>query len=132
MNKKVFFKWIFSLASIYSCFFGVVSVFKPLLFFEIFSLPPINYMLPINIVGVFSLVLGYGFWVITKNLNKYPHIAVMAILAKILVPAIWIYNIYLGNLPPLTFLICFINDILWLPFFIWYLQWNHDLRYGKN
>lgn len=131
MDKKRFFSLLFKIAAIFNIAFGLTLLFEPLLFFKIFHIPQINYPFLVSLIGILISIYGYGYWVVCQNINKYPHIIVMGLLCKIVTTIGWIYHIYVGNIPLQTISINFISDIIWIPFFIWYLQWNHDLRYGK-
>lgn len=123
MNAEKTFKVVFLLAAIYNILWGIIVVLFPNLFFDIFGIERINYPFLMSGIGMFVGVYGYGYYVVSKYPKQYPQLVVIGLLGKALGPIGWAYHVYLGNIPATTLLTNLFNDIIWLPFFIWYLIW---------
>lgn len=124
MNKSIFFKRLFFCAALYNILWGTIIVLQPNLFFQIFDLPPLNYPFIMSGVGMFVAVYGYGYWVVSKDLKQYPQLVIIGLMGKTLGPIGWSYHVYLGSIPAVTLWTNFFNDLIWIPFFIWYLVWH--------
>ncbi|MGB0524965.1 MAG: alkyl hydroperoxide reductase [Flammeovirgaceae bacterium] len=123
MNTEKIVKVVFLLAAIYNIIWGTVVVLFPNLFFDIFDIERINYPFLMSGIGMFVGVYGYGYYVVAKYPKKYPQLVVIGLLGKVLGPIGWAYHVYLGSIPAATLLTNLFNDIIWIPFFIWYLIW---------
>ena len=98
-------------------------VFFPNLFFKIFGLPPINYPFIMSGLGMAIGVYGYGYWVVARDLERYPQLVVIGFLGKTLGPIGWAWTVWTTNLPLRTMWTNVCNDFVWLPFFICYFIW---------
>ncbi len=122
-KEEHIFKNIFLFAAIYNIVWGGIVILFPNLFFDLFELERINYPFLMSGIGMFVGVYGYGYWVVSKRLLKYPQLVIIGLCGKILGPIGWIYHIYIGSIPAETIWLNVFNDLIWIPFFVWYLVW---------
>ena len=127
LTSEIFYKRFFTCAAVYNIFWGVVIIVKPLLMFEVFDIPPINYPFLMSGIGMFVGVYGYGYWVVAKEPRRYPQLVVIGLMGKVLGPIGWVYYVYQNVVPLRTMWTNVFNDLIWIPFFITYLVW-----YRKN
>ena len=123
MSREKTFKLIFFLAAIYNMLWGGIVIIFPNLFFDLFKLERINYPFLMSGLGMFVGIYGYGYWVVSRHLTKYPQLVIIGLSGKVLGPIGWSYHVYLNNIPSETLLVNVFNDFIWIPFFIWYLVW---------
>lgn len=114
---------VFQLAAAYNIAWGVAIIFFPNLFFKIFGLPPINYPFIMSGLGMAIGVYGYGYWVVARDLERYPQLVVIGFLGKTLGPIGWAWTVWTTNLPLRTMWTNVCNDFVWLPFFLGYFVW---------
>ena len=74
-------------------------------------------------IGMLVGVYGYGYWVVSKYPRQYPQLALLGLAGKVLGPIGWAYHVFLHDIPAKTLLVNVFNDLIWIPFFIWYLLW---------
>jgi small multidrug resistance pump len=121
-------RWMFRIAAVYNIAWGtLVSVF-PNLFFEIFHLPPINYPFVMSGLGMCIGLYGYGYWVVSTDLRRYPQLVVLGFLGKAIGPVGWFFTVLQTDLPLRTMWTNVFNDFLWLPFFTYYFVWYRRHR----
>jgi hypothetical protein len=120
-------KTVFRIAAAYNVVWGIVVILYPLILFDIFKIPPINYPFLMSGIGMFVAVYGYGYWVVANDLGRYPQLVVIGFLGKALGPIGWLYTVYQGLIPARTLWVNVFNDFIWLPFFVAYFVW-----YGRN
>ena len=77
---------------------------------------------------MFVAVYGYGYWVVSRDLYRYPQLVVIGIMGKTLGPIGWVYTAAMGDIPFRSLWINVFNDLIWLPFFIAYLIWLQGLK----
>lgn len=123
MNAEKTFRIVFLLAAIYNVIWGGVVILFPNLFFDVFEIERINYPFLMSGIGMFVAVYGYGYWIVSRHLLKYPQLVVVGLLGKTLGPIGWAYHVMSGDIPAITLTTNLFNDIIWIPFFIWYLAW---------
>jgi hypothetical protein len=118
----------FQLAAAYNLVWGAVVVFFPNLPFEILRVPPVNYPFLMSGIGMFVAVYAYGYWVVSRDLLRYPQLVVVGLLGKTLGPAGWAFTVWRGEIPARTLLINVFNDLIWLPIFVAYFVWYQRRR----
>ncbi len=130
MSEKVL-QRAFQVAAVYNVAWGLtVSVF-PNLFFQLFRIEPINYPFIMSGLGMCIGLYGYGYWVVARDLRKYPQLVIIGFLGKTIGPIGWLWTVLNTSLPLRTMWTNVFNDLIWLPFFIayfvWYRRHVHDL-----
>jgi hypothetical protein len=115
----------FQLAAAYNVLWGATVIVFPNLLFSILHVPPLNYPFLMSGIGMFVAVYGYGYWVVSRDLRRYPQLVVIGLLGKTLGPIGWAYTVWRGEIPARTLLINVFNDVLWLPLFVAYLAWYY-------
>ena len=113
----------FRAAAVYNVSWGVATVLFPNLFFQIFRLPPSNYPFVMSGLGMCIGLYGYGYWVVARDLRRYPQLVIIGFLGKVLGPIGWGWMVVSGSLPLRTMWTNVFNDFIWLPFFIAYFVW---------
>lgn len=119
----------FQLAAAYNLTWGATVVLFPNLPFEILRIPPVNYPFLMSGIGMFVAVYAYGYWVVSRELLRYPQLVIIGLLGKTLGPIGWAFTVWRGQIPARTLLINVFNDLIWLPLFVAYLVWyrrRHD------
>jgi hypothetical protein len=121
----------FQIAAVYNVAWGLtVSVF-PNLFFQLFRIEPINYPFIMSGLGMCIGLYGYGYWVVARDLRRYPQLVIIGFLGKTIGPIGWLWTVLTTSLPLRTMWTNVFNDLVWLPFFIAYFVWYrsnvHDL-----
>jgi hypothetical protein len=119
---------VFRLAAVYNVCWGVAIIFFPNLFFRIFGLPPINYPFIMSGLGMAIGVYGYGYWVVARDLERYPQLVFIGFLGKTLGPIGWAWTVWNTALPLRTMWTNVCNDFVWLPFFVAYFVWYQRRR----
>jgi hypothetical protein len=120
-----FFTRGFQLAAAYNLVWGATVVLFPNLPFEILRVAPVNYPFLVSGIGMFVAVYAYGYWVVSRELLRYPQLVVIGLLGKTLGPIGWVFTVWRGEIPARTLLINVFNDLVWLPLFAAYLVWYH-------
>lgn len=119
---------VFTLAAIYNTCWGAATVLYPNLFFDLFRIPRINYPFVMSGLGMCIGLYGYGYWVVARDLRRYPQLVVIGFAGKVLGPIGWFYTVVTTDLPLRTMLVNVFNDFIWLPFFIAYFVWYRRKR----
>jgi hypothetical protein len=120
-----FFTRGFQLAAAYNLLWGATVIVVPNLLFEILDVAPLNYPFLMSGIGMFVAVYGYGYWVVSQDLRRYPQLVVIGLLGKTLGPIGWTVAVWRGQIPARTLLINVFNDVIWLPLFVAYLVWYY-------
>jgi small multidrug resistance pump len=115
----------FQLAAAYNLLWGATVVVFPNLPFEILGVPPVNYPFLMSGIGMFVAVYAYGYWVVSRELLRYPQLVVIGLLGKTFGPIGWALTVWRGDIPARTLLINVFNDLIWLPLFVAYLVWYY-------
>ena len=123
MLRESVLRLVFRLAAVYNVCWGVATVLFPNLFFQIFSLPPSNYPFVMSGLGMCIGLYGYGYWVVARDLRRYPQLVIIGFLGKALGPIGWGWTVVTTGLPIRTMWLNVFNDFVWLPFFIAYFVW---------
>ena len=116
-------RFVFRLAAAYNIGWGIATVFFPNLFFDIFRLPPSNYPFVMSGLGMCIGLYGYGYWVVARDLRRYPQLVIIGFLGKALGPIGWGWTVATTGLPLRTMWLNVFNEFIWLPFFISYFVW---------
>jgi small multidrug resistance pump len=123
MVEKNLLRRVFRIAAVYNIFWGTLVVLFPNLLFDIFGLPHINYPFVMSGLGMCIGLYGYGYWVVSRDLARYPELVIIGFLGKALGPIGWAYTVVTTDLPLRTMWTNVFNDFIWLPFFIAYFIW---------
>src|SRR5919199_219847 len=115
----------FRAAAAYNILWGAAVVLFPNLPFELLRVPPVNYPFLMSGIGMFVALYGYGYWVVSRELRRYPQLVVIGFLGKTLGPIGWLVTVWRGEIPARTLLVNVFNDLVWLPFFVGYFAWYH-------
>jgi hypothetical protein len=100
-----------------------VVVLFPNFLFDFFHLPPLNYPFVMSGLGMCIGLYGYGYWVVARDLGRYPQLVFIGLLGKTLGPIGWFWTVVHTGLPLRTMWTNVFNDFIWLPFFIAYFVW---------
>ncbi len=119
---------VFLSAAIYNVVWGVLIIFYPNLIFKVFDIEPLNYPFLMSGIGMFVAVYGYGYWVVSRDLYCYPQLVVIGLLGKTLGPIGWGFTVLNGDIPGRTLWVNVFNDLIWLPFFVYYLFWYQKYK----
>jgi small multidrug resistance pump len=115
----------FQLAAAYNLVWGLTVIVFPNLLFELLGVPPVNYPFLMSGIGMFVAVYAYGYWVVSRELPRYPQLVVIGLLGKTLGPIGWAFAVWRREIPAHTLLVNVFNDLIWLPLFVAYLVWYH-------
>jgi len=114
---------MFRVAGVYNVCWGLAMSLFPNLLFDIFGLPHINYPFVMSGLGMCIGLYGYGYWVVARDLRRYPQLVVLGFLGKAIGPIGWFWTVETTGLPLRTMWTNVCNDFIWLPFFIAYFVW---------
>jgi hypothetical protein len=121
----------FQIAAVYNVAWGATVAMFPNLFFQLFRIEAINYPFIMSGLGMCIGLYGYGYWVVARDLRKYPQLVMIGFLGKTIGPIGWLWTVINTSLPLRTMWTNVFNDFIWLPFFIayffWYRRHAHDL-----
>jgi hypothetical protein len=117
------FRKVFRAAGIYNILWGAAVSLFPNLWFDLFGIPHINYPFVMAGLGMCIGLYGYGYWVVSQDLRRYPQIVLIGFLGKAIGPVGWAYTVMTTDLPLRTMWTNVFNDFIWLPFFAAYLIW---------
>jgi hypothetical protein len=123
MLREEVLRLAFRCAAVYNIGWGAAVVFFPNLFFDLFGLPRINYPFVMSGLGMCIGLYGYGYWVVARDLRRYPQFVVIGFLGKALGPIGWLWTVSTTGLPLRTMWTNVFNDLIWLPFFVAYFVW---------
>lgn len=115
----------FLAAAAYNLAWGTTVVLFPNLPFDVLRVPRVNYPFLMSGIGMFVAVYAYGYWVVSRELRRYPQLVVIGFLGKTLGPIGWVYTVWRGDIPARTLLINVFNDVIWLPLFVAYFAWYY-------
>jgi hypothetical protein len=121
----------FQLAAAYNLAWGATIILFPNLPFEILGIPPVNYPFLMSGIGMFVAVYAYGYWVVSRELLRYPQLVVIGLLGKTLGPIGWAFTVWRGEIPARTLFINVFNDLIWLPLFVAYFVW-YQRRHARG
>ena len=123
MKEEKLFKIVFLLAGLYNVAWGITVIIYPNWMFDLFGMDESNYPFLMRGIGLLVGLYGYGYWVVSRNLHRYPQLVVIGLLGKVLGPIGWGYFVLIGQLLPASLITILFNDLMWIPFFVWYLYW---------
>ncbi len=84
MTHEKFYRYLFACAAVYNIIWGVVIIIFPNLIFEVFNIEPLNYPFLMSGIGMFVAAYGYGYWVVSADLKRYPQLVVIGLMGKTL------------------------------------------------
>lgn len=114
---------LFGLAAIYNTAFGIWAGFFPLSFFNLFGLGepryPVIWSCLGMVVGVYAIAYAYAAW----KPEQGDLLIAIGLIGKVLGPIGWLVAVSKGELPPRTFPLILLNDLVWwFPFLIYLLR----------
>jgi hypothetical protein len=106
-------------AAVYNMVWGAAIVLFPLALFRWAHMPPPNYPMIWQCVGMVVGVYGVGYACAARDPYRHWPIVLVGFLGKLMGPIGFLWNAIQGNLPWVFGLINVTNDLLWLvPFAI--------------
>ncbi len=123
MSSENLLKTVFRIAGIYNVCWGLTVSLFPNLLFRLFGIPDINYPFVMSGLGMCIGLYGYGYWVVARDLRRYPQLVIIGFLGKAIGPIGWFWTVQTTDLPLRTMWTNVFNDFIWLPFFIAYFVW---------
>lgn len=124
MKSHQFFQFLFRFAAAYNIIVGTIVVLFPQLFFRMFDLPEINHSYVMSGLGMFVAIYGFGFYLVSVDLIKNYHFAILGFVGKTFGVIGWLWYTYLGVIPLNAVWANILNDMIWLPLFIVYFLWR--------
>lgn len=125
MKNERFFRLFFRTAALYNIAAGTATILFPQFFFHLFDLPEVNHVFVMRALGMFVGVYGYGFYLVSTDLYRHRHFALLGLIGKSFGAAGWMFYTMTGEIPLTAVWINVANDVLWIPFILLYL---HRLR----
>ncbi|MCB1327628.1 MAG: DUF4166 domain-containing protein [Spirochaetales bacterium] len=125
MRTRAFLRLVFLLAAVYNVAWGLYAIYDPQFLFRSLALQPARYEFLMAGIGLFVALYGYGYFVVSLDLQAYPQLVVIGLAGKVLGPIGWAWNVHTGALPLASMYVNLTNDIVWVPFFVYYLFWYH-------
>lgn len=127
MTKLKFARITLLIAAIYNLGWGAIIAIYPQIL--LFGHPPDVYLLIlIQCIGMLVGVYGIGYYIASRNPQKYYPLVLVGFIGKVLGPIGAVYNIYKGLLPTSFLLVNLLNDLIWLWPFAWIIL---QARKGK-
>jgi len=118
--KEGYYKWLFLIAAIYDIFLGIIFMFfyKPI--FSLLGIPLPNFTAYISLLSVFLIVLGIGYYYISKgDLRKNRDLIKVGTLYKFAYSGVALFYLIIGALPHLAFALVFgVADLIFGLLFI--------------
>jgi hypothetical protein len=122
MNDRSF-RLLFRAAALYNAVAGMATIIAPQLFFHLSGLSEINHAFVMRGLGLFVGIYGYGFYLVSTDLHRFRHFALLGLIGKSFGVIGWVYYTVAGEIPRAAFWTSFFNDIVWIPFFLLYFRW---------
>ena len=116
-RKNTYYKYLFAIAAIWNIAFALGSLFLTRLFLEMFGLQTPTSLLWLQLFFALVLVLGLGFYWVSRDLNNNRAIVVMGIVGKSLVFSIFACHWMVGGIPTLVAL-AGAGDLLFAALFL--------------
>ena len=82
MPQERFLKRVFRIAAVYNIAWGATVALFPNLFFDLFQIERINYPFVMSGLGMCIGLYGYGYWIVARDLRKYPQLVIIGFLGK--------------------------------------------------
>ena len=108
----------FTAAAIYNLLWGAVVSIFPDLPFRLLNLPPSNYPVLWQAIGMMVMVYAPGYYFIARDPERYAVFVWIGLLGKLLGPLGFLVSAMLGVLPWRFGLLNLTNDVIWLPVFL--------------
>ena len=131
-NKDGFFKILFLIAAIYDLILGAVFLFfyKPI--FAMFNITLPNYPMYLQMASAFVFAMGIGYYFVYKNLYRNTDLVKLGIVYKIAYSG-WAGYFFFKGIAHVTFFYFVICDIIFLIFFIMFLNYaKKNAKFVKN
>ncbi len=119
---------LFSLAAAYNLAFGLWAGLFPNSFFSLMKLPPPLYPSLWACLGMVVGLYGLVYAQVARRPADGDIWIWIGLLGKVLGPLGWIRTMWVGELPPRTFLLVLFNDLIWWFPFLFYLLRNKPHR----
>lgn len=124
MSDEIRYRFLFRFAALYNIVAGVATIVAPQAFFRLFGLPDINHAYVMSGLGMFVAVYGIGFYLVSMDLRRYHHFALLGLVGKSCGVLGWWYHTIVGTIPVAALWTNVCNDLVWIPLFIVYLRWH--------
>jgi small multidrug resistance pump len=121
--------WFYA-AAIYNLIWGSLNVLFPEAFFRLIGMPAPNYPALWQCIGMFVLVYAPAYWWVARQPTRFPQLALIGLLGKLLGPIGFVGSVATGQLPLAFGLVNLTNDLIWWPAFFLYLADVARLRGG--
>lgn len=128
MLKIKFARITLLIAAVYNVGWGAAISICPQIL--LFGHPADTYLLIlIQCIGMLVGVYGIGYYIASRNPQKYYPLVLVGFIGKVLGPIGAVYNICKGLLPTSFLLVNLLNDLIWLWPFAWIIlqAWNGKL-----
>src|SRR5262245_42455504 len=112
---------ILGAAALYNVVFGLWAGFFPLAFFRWFQLEPPRYPSIWACLGMVVGLYGAGYAVAANRLERGDVLVWIGLAGKLLGPMGWLTAVARAELPPRTFILVLLNDLIWWFPFLFYL-----------
>jgi Domain of unknown function (DUF4166) len=106
--------WFYAAAA-YNLAWGGIAILWPSLFFRLLRTPPPNSVALWQALGMMVLVYAPAYWWLARDPVHYRHLALVALLGKILGPLGFVWALATHALPISFGVIIVTNDLLWWP-----------------
>lgn len=123
MNERSF-RLLFRFAAFYNIAAGAATILAPQFFFTAFGMDPLNHAFVMRGLGMFVAVYGYGFYLVSTDIRRHHHFAVLGLIGKSFGVLGWTWYSFTGEIPWSAYGTNLCNDLLWIPFLIAYLRWH--------
>jgi hypothetical protein len=119
----------FALAALYNLAFGGWAIVAPFGFFDAFDLARPVYPGIWSCLGMVIGVYGLGYAYIAWKPEHGDVLALLGLIGKVLGPIGWLIAVHNGDLPPRTFPLILLNDLVWwYPFTAYLLRRSSKRR----
>lgn len=113
------FRILLNIAGFYHLLGGIFIILSPRFFFSFGNLQPPNYIELWQMIGVYTAILGIGYFLASSNAIRHWRIVLLGFINKMVVVLWFVLSIFQGNTSSYIFKMVFINHFIWLfPFFI--------------
>ena len=127
-RHTTWFKSILIIAGIYHILWGISVIFFPCFWFDLCALSHPNYLQIWQVVGLYEMIFGVGFLIVSSNPLRHWRVVFMAFFTKLFIIAGFTYFYLKGEEPAVIFNMILSNHIIWLiPFgIILYNAYRHQ------
>jgi small multidrug resistance pump len=113
--------WFYAAAA-YNLAWGTVAILRPTLLFQLLGIPPPRDVAIWQALGMMVLVYAPAYWWLARDPVRHRHLALIALLGKVLGPLGFLWGLSTHALPFSFGLIILTNDCIWWPAFAAFLR----------